>query len=271
MKKVASFDGTKINYDIKRSKGDLFLVFIHGAGGDLTAWKTERKYFHKIGYQTLAIDLRGHGLSDRPTKASQYQLESFAKDIKAVLDTEKITNFIMIAHCFGGMVTMEFQKLYPDLAQKYILIDTTSKAPQKLRAVLLLHYPVLPIFNFILQSKFLNQNEPNHANFDKFIGTGDWNLHRMYSDISHTSLRSWLFTYQQIARFDGREILKNIKIPVLIIHGEEDKVFGIKEAKEINELIFESVLDIVPKTNHIIVINDPKILSERIATFLARS
>lgn len=246
------------------------MVFVHGAGGDLNAWKQELEYFQEKGYSTLAIDLRGHGISDRPMKATQYDLESFARDIKAVLEKEEISDFFLIAHCFGGMVTIVFQKLYPDLAKKYVLIDTTSKAPQGLKAILWLQYPILPILNFVLQSRFLNHTSSKHVDFEKFIGTGDWNLPRMYSDISNTSLRSWLFTYQHMARFDGREILKNIKTPTLIIHGAEDHIFDTEEAKKISELISESVLDIVPEANHIIVLNNPDTLCERIETFLEK-
>lgn len=270
MKKVKSFDGTFINYCIKKSESDQFLVFVHGAGGDLTAWNSEVNFFQNKEYSTLAIDLRGHGLSDRPSKLNDYQLDNFAKDIKVVLDKEKITNFVIIAHCFGGMVTMEFQKLYPNIAKRYILIDTTSKAPQRLKAVRLLGSPILPIFNFLLQTRFLDRKKFDHVDFDKFIGTGDMNVERIYSDISHTTFRSWLFTYQHIAQFDGREALKNINVPVLIIHGEDDKVFGVKKALEINGLVDKSILDIIPQANHIIVINNPEILSDKIYSFLQK-
>ncbi len=271
MRKIKSFDGAHINYSIKRLKSEQFLVFIHGAGGDLTAWNSEVNFFQDKGYSTLAIDLRGHGLSDRPSRLDDYHLDNFARDIKAVLDKEKVTDFVIIAHCFGGMVTMEFQKLYPNIAAKYILIDTTSKAPQRLKAVRLLGSPILPIFNFLLQTRFLDRTNFNHVDFDKFIGTGDLNVERIYSDISHTTFRSWLFTYQHIAQFDGREALKNINVPVLIIHGEDDKVFGIHKAVEINGLVDKSILDIIPQANHIIVINNSDILSEKIYNFLDKS
>ena len=268
MKKVRSFDDTYINYSVKKSKNDLCLVFIHGAGGDLTAWSKELEFFQREGYSTLAIDLRGHGLSDRPSHLNDYELDKFAQDIQVVLDKEKITKFVIIAHCFGGMVAMEFQRLYPNIAQKYVLIDTTSKAPQRLKTVRFLGSPLLPVFNFLLQSRFMDKKNFNHVDFDKFVGTGDFNAERIYSDISHTSIRSWLFTYEHIARFDGREALKNITVPVLIIHGEADKVFNIEKAIEINGLVDKSVLDIIPKANHIIVINNPDILNEKIHNFL---
>jgi pimeloyl-ACP methyl ester carboxylesterase len=269
MNEIKSFDKTLINYSIERKKSKTFLVFVHGAGGSLTAWKKERDFFHSKDVSTLAIDLRGHGLSGRPKKIRDYGLDNFAKDIKAVLDVEKIENFILIGHCFGGMVTIEFQKLYPNLAKSYILVDTTSKAPQKLRAARILSSPVFLILNSLLTiHSLLPLKGQNHQeDFDKFAGTGDWNLRRIYSDISHTSLRSWFFTYQHVASFDGSKVLQGIKVPVLIIHGEKDGIFSVDRAKETNALIEKSILDIIPEENHIIVLNSPILVAEKIYTF----
>ena len=117
-KKIKSFDGTQINYDISKKESDSYLVFIHGVGGDLAAWKKERNLFHKKGYSTIAIDLRGHGKSGRPKLLKDYNLKFFARDIQTVLKHEKIKDFSIVGHCFGGMVTMIFHKLYPKKAKR---------------------------------------------------------------------------------------------------------------------------------------------------------
>lgn len=270
MKKIVSFDKTKINYDIKREQNDLFLVFIHGAGGDLSAWNKERDFFHKKGYSTLAIDLRGHGLSDRPINIDDYKLENFARDLKVILDEERIEKFIIIAHCFGGMIAIEFQKLYPDLAQKYILIDTTGSAPRRVKAAMFCSTPFLSLMEWITK-RDKGDSKYCHVDFNKFVGTNDWDWKRIYSDITHTTLSSWLFTYKNIASFDGEEVLKNVKVPVLIIHGDKDRVFNLSKAIAMNDLIANSTLDVVKGANHIIVINNPDEINIRIEKFLEKT
>ena len=132
-KKITSFDGTQINYSLsKNSENDAYLVFLHGLGGDLTAWKKELNFFKSKGISTLAVDLRGHGKSDRPDLLDKYKLEYFARDVKTIIDHEKIKKLIIVGHCFGGVVTIMFHKLFPNLAKSYILVDTTYKAPDKL-------------------------------------------------------------------------------------------------------------------------------------------
>lgn len=265
-KKIKSFDKVKINYDIRRVS-DFFLIFIHGAGGDLNAWKKERQFFHKKGFSTLAVDLRGHGLSDRPNLVRNYRLEYFAGDIHQILRKEKIIKFIIIGHCFGGMVTISFHKLFPRLSKAYILIGTTYEAPRWL-AIFNHNIFFVKILNFIVQNKVLRKKHFSHVNFDKFMGTGDWDFRRIYSDIIHTSLKSWLFTYENIAKFNGLRILKSMDKPVLIIGGAKDTIFPPKVAKKMHQLVRTSKMDIIPNANHILVLNNAEDLKRKILSYI---
>ncbi|MFA7314872.1 MAG: alpha/beta hydrolase [Candidatus Magasanikbacteria bacterium] len=268
-KQIESFDRTKINYDLTKVKNNnKYLVFLHGAGGDLTAWNKERSAFHKKGYSTLAIDLRGHGKSSRPNLSEDYDLENFAKDVFAVLKQEKIVQFVLVGHCFGGMVTMMFHKFFPKLAEAYILIDTTYKAPKKLHWLFHKNLLFVYLLNYILKYKKNKTKNFVHNNFDKYRGTGDWNIKRILSDIAHTSFKSWVFTYQNISKFDAVETMKAIQQRVLIIEGEKDTIFNVLKAKEIHSLIKKSELNIVPNANHIIVLNNPKEIEIEILNFL---
>src|SRR3989344_6386457 len=109
-----SFDGAKIYYDKTVRDKNKWLIFLHGFGGDLTAWQKERAYFAKLGLSTIAMDLRGHGLSARSDKKDFYKLESFAKDVQMLIQHESIKNAILVGHCFGGMVAIYFQAIFPN-------------------------------------------------------------------------------------------------------------------------------------------------------------
>ncbi|MBW2976601.1 alpha/beta hydrolase [Candidatus Woesearchaeota archaeon] len=266
-KQIKSFDGTRINYDVSRASGK-FLVFLHGAGGDLTAWKKERAFFSRKGFSTIAIDLRGHGKSGRPDLPSDYTIENFAKDIYEVVRKEKIADFVLIGHCFGGVITIMFHKLFPNLAKSYILVDTTYKAPKAIKKFFKNNPFFTDILNRILTNKSLRNKHFSHVNYDQFSGTGDWNLPRIFSDIAHTSLKSWLFTYENLADFNGIKVLKSIDQPTLVIEGEKDSIFNLSKAKKIHNLVRTSELDIIPEANHIIVLNNPKILEKEVLRYV---
>lgn len=277
-----SFDGVKIHYDIHETHGsgkvergerrttqkNYVLVFIHGAGGDLNAWSKERHSFHERGIATLALDLRGHGLSDRPHTFDAYKLTSFARDVAGIIRQERLKNVIIVGHCFGGMVAITLYSLYPRLAQAYVLIDTTYKAPQYLKRLFSGSPFLRNLRHAILQHKLLQKTQFSHVDFSKFKGTGDFNLLRIYSDITHTSLKSWLFTYETIAHFDGTAILRRMKRPVLIIVGEKDLIFPVLVSRKIRMFVKQSTLNIVPNANHVIVLNNPEIIEREIMRFI---
>ena len=165
----------KINYLYKNDNvtKKITFVFLHGLGGNLYAWKDYFSLFNKRGYATLAIDLRGHGLSKRADKPQQYDLEIFARDVKKILDKEKIKNFVLVGHCFGGVIASIFQKKYKS-AKALILISATSKAPTRLKIV----EPILGLLNrfheYLPEDKIVNRTD-----YSEYIGTTDYDINRI--------------------------------------------------------------------------------------------
>jgi pimeloyl-ACP methyl ester carboxylesterase len=267
-KKIISSDSIPINYSITR-KSDLFLIFIHGLGGDLKIWSREREFFSKKGYSTLTIDLRGHGLSGRPCFINQYALKRFAQDINEVVEHEKIKRCIFIGHCFGGSVLITFHALFPLCGESYVLIDTTYKATKPMK-IFNQDYLSAKILNFILKPIGVRKKNLYHVDFRKHIGTGDWNIRRIYNDIRSVGLKSYMFTLENFAGFEGTKYLKKFNKPVLIIEGERDSVFSMKVASEMHVLIKGSRLKIIPGANHQVTLNNIGELEELIYVHLKK-
>lgn len=263
-----SFDGAKIYYHKTVRDTNKWLIFLHGFGGDLTAWQKERAYFSKMGLSSIALDLRGHGLSDRSDNKDFYKLENFAKDIQILLQKENIADVVLIGHCFGGMVSIYFQAQFPKFAKALVLVDTSFKAP------FFGNNSVAKTFTkymFELLLRFTPDIKTNgHVDFSQFVGTEDLNLRRIISDISHTSLRSYLKVCNNLVGLDARELLKKITVPTLIVEGTEDTIFPPDIAQFLNKRIKKSNLDLIEGANHIIVINNPKELETSIETFLKK-
>ncbi len=270
LKTVNSFDGTKINYDISR-KSDKFLIFIHGAGGNLRAWDKIRNHFNNMGFSTIAVDLRGHGLSGRPKLLKDYELNNFAHDLNAVIKKEKIKKAILIGHCFGGPIAMLFDSLYPNMVDGYVFLNSFHKAPDKFSKTFNRAKPLIFLFNKIFEKEDLSKKEFKYFSYDEKLSTANWGLGRMYKDLRLTSAKTWLFTLVNMADFEGREILKNIKKPVLIVGSEFDTVVGLDPSYEIKKLIKHARLNIVKNGNHIIVLNDPAFVEKELTKFLEYS
>ncbi len=270
-KKIRSFDGTHINYDIRRQDNNkTFLVFIHGVGSNLKVWRKIRLFFDKLKIPTIAIDLRGHGKSDKPKVLKDYDLKNFAHDVKEVLKKEKIRHPIIIGHSMGGMVTLAFQELYPNFAKKYVIISSSYKTPKKLRMIAKKISSVVKFLNEKLElvnPKIINKYEDNNP----FFSRKDLHFGRIFNDMKKTSLKSWLFSLENINKFNEVGILKTITKPVLILSGAEDNIIGVNNSKRLHQFIKKSQLKIFPKENHIMILTDPKIISEEILSFIRKN
>lgn len=267
-KYLTSFDGAKIYYEKSVKDESRWLVFLHGFGGDLGAWEKEVAFFKNLNYSTLALDLRGHGLSSKSDDLSFYNLENFAKDLNLILEAEKIKKPILIGHCFGGMVTIYFQTLFPDKSKALILVDTSYKPP--FIGTNLVAQAFLKQFFKLFSKIFPNIAVYGHADFNQFLDTSDIDFKRLLSDMLHTSLKSYFTLCESLSQFNAKKLLDKISVPTLVIEGTDDTIFPPDIAKYLHHRIKTSQLDLIEGANHILVINNPKELEESMQNFLQK-
>jgi len=99
------------------------LVLLHGWMENHNVWKMQIPEFSK-DYRVIAVDLRGHGESDKPK--SGYSIQTFADDLYHVLNELRIDKAIIAGHSMGGMTALVFYLTYPERVKGLILVNTTS-------------------------------------------------------------------------------------------------------------------------------------------------
>src|SRR5688572_18527053 len=92
--------------------GDPPLLFIHGGMNDHSYFARQVKYFQDR-HRTVAVDLRGHGQSDKPRQ--DYTIECFADDISWLCKELRIAAPVVVGHSLGGLITLAVAARYPDL------------------------------------------------------------------------------------------------------------------------------------------------------------
>jgi pimeloyl-ACP methyl ester carboxylesterase len=265
-----SFDKTPIYYEISGKKDFAkTILFLHGLGGNLTVWDPQRKYFEKLGYTTIAIDIRGNGLSGRPKSRAKYTPEILAKDILTFLEKKQIKNFILVGHCLGGIISLILTGSYNVKPKALILIAATYKFP--LYATLLHRSKILSLSSDVLNQLPIFLGKPGHMQMDKFRDTRDLDPRRILNDIFYTTAQSFVSLYSNLFLFNGRKLLKNINCPTLIIHGEKDTFFSPKVAVKLHKYIKNSKLILLPNANHILVLNDPEEINRIIDVYLQKN
>lgn len=234
------------------------LCFVHGLSGSSSAWSRYEDYF-KNNYNILTFDLRGHGKSKKYLENNDYEIAKFAEDLHSLLVELDIKKIILIGHSFGSLIALDFSLKYPEYISSLILLSSNYCVEYKwLRKILL---PIIPFARFI--DTYFAEKEGRHINYEDYIGTGDWNVRRMFADILNTNLAIYLKCTINSCDFNCGLGLKKIFAPTLIIHGSKDSIFPIKNATEMHDRIKNSKFIVLNNSDHIIVLNNfPEIVSE---------
>lgn len=117
--RFAKLDAMRVHYQ-NYGKGKEALVFIHGWSCNLTFWKANIPAFVNQT-RVIAIDLPGHGESDKPQVT--YSMDLFARAIDAVLQAEKVERATLVGHSMGTPVIRQFYRKYPNKTRALVIVD----------------------------------------------------------------------------------------------------------------------------------------------------
>lgn len=105
------------------------LVFLHGLGGSLTTWTNLMPAFADR-YRVAAIDLPGHGGSDKTDPATtDYSLAALATAVGEAIAGAGLAPAVLIGHSLGGAVALQIALDRPKLVRGLILIDSAGLGP----------------------------------------------------------------------------------------------------------------------------------------------
>src|SRR5215470_15309900 len=119
----AKLDAMRVHYQ-NYGEGKEAIVFIHGWSCNLTFWKANIPAFTEQS-RVIAIDLPGHGESDKPQVT--YSMDLFARAIDAVLQDAKVERATLVGHSMGTPVIRQFYRKYPAKTRALVIVDGSLK------------------------------------------------------------------------------------------------------------------------------------------------
>ena len=224
-----NIDGVNIYYQVHGS--GVPIVFIH------PPLLTSINFTYQIqglssSFQTIVFDIRGHGNSSYSKEPFTYPLIS--KDIIHILDHLEIDKAIICGYSTGGSIALDFMITYPGRALGAILFgpmsevnDWVLKKEISLAVMLSNNKTLEPL---ALAICFANSN--NKKIF--------WDLYREAIKGNAKNIKQY---YRYSMKYNCTAQLNRIKLPVLLLYGEKDKLFHpyahlINQKLPNNELVF---------------------------------
>lgn len=118
--KSIDFDGAKINYyDVGNTKAKNALVFVHCWTCNVEFWRDNFNAFPN--YRVIAMDLPGHGTSDKPR--IDYSMDYFARSVDAVMKKAGVKKAVLAGHSMGTPIIRRYYELYPAKTLGLVIVD----------------------------------------------------------------------------------------------------------------------------------------------------
>ncbi len=108
-----TYDQHRISYD-EYGEGDRPLVLIHGLLMNRRMFDRLGPEMAALGNRVIAVDLLGHGRSDRPPEMIHYSMTFFARQVEALLDHLGLDQAVIGGTSLGANATLEMAYLSPD-------------------------------------------------------------------------------------------------------------------------------------------------------------
>ncbi|MGL6244507.1 alpha/beta fold hydrolase [Pseudomonas sp.] len=226
-------DGTRIFY--KDWGTGQPIVFHHGWPLSSDDWDAQMLYFLSKGFRVIAHDRRGHGRSSQTAVGNE--MDTYAADVAQLMAHLDIRNAVHIGHSTGGGEVARYVARHGrGRVAKAVLIGAVP--PIMVRTA---NNPGgLPLEVFDGLRKALADNR---AQFYRDFPTGPfYGFNRPGANVSQAIIENWwrqgmsggvkaqYDCIQAFSETDFTEDLKNIDVPTLVLHGEDDQIVPIADS-----------------------------------------
>ena len=249
------------------------LILIHGYGAGIWVWEKQIDFLSRF-YRVYALDLIGHGFSDRP--GIDYTPEAYVQCLKGFMDETGIEQATLIGNSMGGGIAWLTAVASPERVKKLVLINAAP--PDVLRQVrnesfrtlvAIKDIPLLPRLIIACRAKRDIKWVLRECVADSKTITSDV-LNRQYQ-ISKIKGTTWALysTFKNAGKaLVYKEDLGRIGQPTLLLWGKRDLIFPPRVGEYFHRQIMNSKLILVDDSGHIPMWETPDPVNEAILSFL---
>jgi pimeloyl-ACP methyl ester carboxylesterase len=254
-----SSNGVRIYWEEEGSGHPLLMIM--GLSFSLAMWGELRPFLAQ-NFRTILFDNRCVGSSDSPLPP--FSLATMAQDAIAVMDAAGVSSAHVLGVSMGGMIAQELALMAPDRVDRLTLGCTHCGGLQAVRAEWSVLYALAS--PLMLPETKLRRIVPYI--YDRHTPLGlieqDLAIVRRHAP----TMRGFLQQLAAIVGWHSWTRLPQIKADTLVIHGENDLLIPVQNARILAERIPNSRLAILPQASHIFPTDQPDLTRNVLCGFL---
>ncbi len=268
--KFAEVNGLKLHYlDWGSPDSERTLVCLHGTSGNGHHFDALARSL-VAPYRVIALDQRGHGLSDKPPHG--YDAATLAGDLEALANKLGLSAFALLGSSMGSRVATVYAGSHPETIYRLILVDLSFEMPEA------------------AQQRMIQGHLTRQRTFDSFAAAlaysrampqrSRWTPEMHREEIEHAvgqrpdgkwewrySLEAALQSLQQAPQ-DLWAYVARIQCPTLLIRGRESDVLTVSTAEKFSRLVEECRIFEVEGAAHGVARDNPARFNQVVGEFL---
>ncbi len=259
-------NGINVSYFEEGASTGIPLIFIHGFPFNKEMWAAQLTSFSD-NLRCIAYDVRGHG--DSEAGVAHFGIPQFADDLFSFMDALKIDKAVVVGLSMGGYIALHAIKKNPARIAGLLLCDTQCASDtqegrdKRMKTIAFIQKNGLEVYaeeslkNLFAPASFQSKKEE---------------VLFIQNTILKTRPESICFTLQALAdRKETCTTLGQIKVPVLILVGKEDKITSPEVAEKMHGLISNSELQIIENAGHLSNLENPELFNVHAKLFLSKN
>ncbi|HEV2546566.1 MAG TPA: alpha/beta fold hydrolase [Stellaceae bacterium] len=257
--------GRRIYYDLTGAETGPVVCFTHSLSSDSGMWAEQLPPLLAAGWRVLRLDMRGHGGSD--PVAGDYTMQQLADDVAFALEALGLREVHYIGLSIGGMVGQTFALSYGAKLKSAMFCDTSPQTPPaakemwapRIDAVTKAN-SVAPLADATMERWFTS----------KFKGRNPQRWQQIHATIAGTTPAGFLGCAAAILNLDNIAKLPSIKVPTLVVCGDDDPGTPPAGNKRIAELIPGGRYEEIADARHFPNVEHPEVFNDIMMRWLTR-
>ncbi|RME09213.1 MAG: alpha/beta fold hydrolase [Ardenticatenia bacterium] len=254
-------NGIRLFYEVHGNPEAEPVLLLHGLGASREMWRLQVEAW-RSRYFLIVPDLPGHG--DSPPLRAPITIAEMADQVAALVRHLGVGPVHVVGLSMGGMVAQEFALRHPDLVRDLVLVNTFARLPRprSLRDRLRLWWRswllrVAPMRVYARQVARRMFPKPEQAALRT----------QAAALIARNDRRSVAYAWRAILAFDTFDRLPTLRVPTLVIHGEEDTTVPYVLCQQLAQRIPNARLKTIANSGHATPIDSPNRFNQTVESF----
>jgi len=222
------------------------VVILHGWGLSAGTFLPLTHELRKNHFVVFAPDMPGFDANHIPK--TPLTLADYADFLEEYLKKHGVRNPVIIGHSFGGRVALKYLALHPDTVSALVLTGTPGFTPIP-RKKLMLFIAVAKVGGLFMSIPILRSAKDKVRTW-YYYTVGARDFYRAEGVMRET--------FKNVVKEPLKNLMEHVRIPTLLIWGQNDIIVPLRVAQEMKRVIPQSRLTVIPLFGHDVPFRAPK-------------